>query len=64
MGWNGSLSWRLFSGSLSRGISSSVAAKPAGNAAAGKGSDGPPRSLDRAKDRGDHHADRAGDAKR
>jgi hypothetical protein len=64
MGWNGSFSWRLYSGSLSWGISFSVVAKPAGNASTGNSSDGLPQLLDRAKDRGDHHDDRAGDAQR
>ena len=63
-GLDGSLSWRLFSGSLSRGIASSMAAKPAGNASTGNSSDGLPQLLDRAKDRGDHHNDRASDAQR
>jgi hypothetical protein len=51
-------------GSLSWGISSSVAAaKPtAGNSWAGNSSDGLPQQLDRAEDRGDHHDHRAGDA--
>jgi len=47
-----------------RGISSSVAATPAGNASTGNSSDGLPQLLDRAKDRGDHHNDRASDAQR
>jgi len=64
MGWSGSFLRRLFSGSLSRGIASSMAAKPAGNVSTGNSSDGLPQLLDRAKDRGDHHDDRAGDAQR
>jgi len=41
-----------------------VAATPAGNASAGNSSAGLPQPLDRAKDRGDHHDHRAGDAQR
>jgi len=41
-----------------------VAAKPAGNASTGNSSDGLPQPLDRAKDRGDHHDHRVGDAHR
>ena len=65
MGWSGSFLRRLFSGSLSCGISSAVAAKPtAGNSWAGDRSDGLRQQLDRAEDRGDHHDHRAGDADR
>jgi hypothetical protein len=65
MGWNGSFLRRLFSGFLSREISSSAAAKPtAGNSWAGNSSDGLGQQLDRAQDRGDHHDHRAGHADR
>jgi hypothetical protein len=41
-----------------------VAAIPAGNASTGNSSDGLRQPLDRAKDRGDDHDQRAGDAHR
>jgi hypothetical protein len=45
------------------GISSSVRAKPAGNASTGDSRDGLPQPLDRGKDRGGHHDHHAGDAR-